>query len=114
VFNRYDYGMKGNMKEYNSKIPPSYNLSNFINSGINTAIFAAGHDDLVSSSDLEHFLSLFPTSLIKYNNYYDEYSHVTWMVSDDTAFGKWGNDVLTILNNEVGRREEEKEEVEDK
>ena len=94
VFAKFDYGKEGNEKEYNETIAPNYNISN---SQIKLALFAGGQDDLVNSKDLQRMTKEFPPKMIVANNLYDGFSHVTWMVGSETAFDKWGNDVLELL-----------------
>jgi len=105
IFAEFNYGEEGNIREYGKRTPPSYNLTNFNRygtgggGGMQVALFAAGNDDLVNSKDIERLLAELPPDVIHSNNFYDGFSHVTWMVGTTAAFQKWGGDVLSLLEN---------------
>lgn len=97
-FGYYDYGEGGNILEYGQKTPPAYNVSLWSEMGAPVYFFLGGKDDLVSGDDLAHLQSKLPENLVAGIKYYENFSHVTWMVGDSKSSSLWTNDVLVALS----------------
>ena len=91
-FNKYDYGIEGNMEQYGQPTPPDYNLGN-INGTVH--LFFGEDDDLVDEQDTQSLLNNLSNCKVDYKEYPAD--HVTWLLSKDISF--YWDDFLNILEN---------------
>ncbi|CAG9840555.1 unnamed protein product [Diabrotica balteata] len=93
TFQQYDYGDELNMKKYNSKTPPKYDIDKL---KIPITIFAGSHDILSEIQDVHRFYDSLksPKDLHTY-----ELSHLDYMYGKDVI--DVYNDILRVLKKDV-------------
>jgi len=90
-FRRFDYGTKCfsfrqwtrvrcNQKEYGSRSPPDYKLSNI---KVPLVYYYGGHDSLADLKDVVRRILELPPSVLAGQNFYSDYSHLDFI---------WGKD----------------------
>jgi len=93
-FGQYDYGTAGNLKHYLWPTPPDYHLKNL---GMKTAFFIGVDDALADPTDVSHAIDdLSGNSNLIFSKLYLRYSHLTWMVGNQT---EWIDDAKTLLSH---------------
>jgi pimeloyl-ACP methyl ester carboxylesterase len=88
-FQRYDYGLIGNLEHYKQTTPPQYSFSGVALPPM--AIFYGGKDDLADPTDVETLLSMIPSSALVHVQKNDAYAHLDFV---------WGSSI-TPLYDEV-------------
>lgn len=95
-FREYDYGKKGNLKQYGQESPPDYDMSQI---KVPTALFIGEKDDLGDVKDNERLqTSLQGNPALVYSKVYSDFSHVTFFVGKEEAFQAWYPDLQALLN----------------
>lgn len=80
----YDYGVAGNMQQYNQSTPPAYNVST-IPLGLPIALFSGGNDVLADPTDVTTLANLLGSRVVLWNVQPD-YTHIdfTWGLRSHT------------------------------
>lgn len=91
-FGQYDYGIVGNLEHYLRPKAPDYHLKNI---GMKTALFIGTDDTMADPVDVSYALNdLRGNDNLIYSKLYLGYSHLTWMVGNQT---EWIDDLKTLL-----------------
>jgi len=91
-FDKFDYGIKGNLMHYNQTTPPLYNVSNI---NVPVYMFFGSEDSVVSEIDTDTLLkNLSGAPHVRYKEY--PAGHITYIWSKDISF--YFDDLLEILN----------------
>merc|ERR1711924_204115 len=96
MFRDYDYGPDGNLKIYDQKTPPEFNLAE---AKVPTALFIGSHDDLGDPSDEQHAASELSKSTLVFSETFPDFSHITWIAGTWSAFQAWYPKLQTLLQN---------------
>jgi len=96
VFQRYDYGRRGNEREYGSSTPPAYNLS-AITPQVPIALFAGQEDALVALADFALLQAALPAGAAVFTHIYEGFSHLTWFAGGASSRAAWMGDLSTLL-----------------
>jgi hypothetical protein len=94
MFDRYDYGEKGNIKEYGQPTPPVFDLKRY---PLHVTLFAATHDALVAPEDLQFLQDVLPTSSTTTLSF-DGFSHLTWLVGKQSS-AYWLDEFSAAIHN---------------
>ncbi|KAJ8675778.1 hypothetical protein QAD02_011564 [Eretmocerus hayati] len=84
-FSHYDYGPEGNLKIYNSKEAPDYDLSKI---QVPIAIFWSDNDYLTFAKDIQRFYDQIPKKILNYKVQDKNFNHIDFL---------WAKDVNTLL-----------------
>lgn len=94
-FQRYDYGLAGNLAAYGQATPPQYNMSGL---AVPTALFVAADDLLADREDVARLmLAMGPSQKVVFSRLYEGFSHITWLLGSKQA-GYYVDDVLKLLH----------------
>ncbi|XP_018563457.1 lipase 1-like [Anoplophora glabripennis] len=88
-FQKYDWGPKENIRRYNSKIPPEYNLKNIT---APVALFYGEADSVATKEDVEILAKLLPNVVEMYKVPSKNWNHLDFV---------WGKNIDILLNNKV-------------
>lgn len=95
-FRDFDYGPRGNIKQYGQKEPPAYNVSSI---RVPTALFVGGTDDLGDPKDNENLVQhLGSNPSLVFHKVYPNFSHITFFAGTEAAFQSWFPDLKELLH----------------
>jgi len=85
-FQKYDYGLIGNLAHYGQSSPPEYTFDGV--SPPPMALFYGGNDDLADPTDVEKLISILPPSALVHVEKTDAYAHLDYV---------WGQSLNTTI-----------------
>jgi len=101
-FGNFNYGQKINLEIYGQKTPPDFDISNL---SIPTALFMGKEDLLGDPADVAALLQdNVGNRKLVFNQTFEGFSHVTWMVGKDKAFNAWYPKMLALLQQHSSER----------
>ncbi|CAG9840550.1 unnamed protein product [Diabrotica balteata] len=93
-FQKYDFGLKENMKIYKQNEPPKYNISNI---ALPVHFFLGTNDNLATIKDNDYLISILQKNGVTTSRrIYDEYAHNDIFLGKD--YDKFASDVLSVLD----------------
>jgi len=95
-FRDFDYGKRGNMKQYGQASPPSYDMKKI---GVPTALFVGEKDDLGDTKDYSENLlpQIGRNPALVFHKIYAGFSHTTFFTGTEDAFHSWFPDLQRLL-----------------
>jgi pimeloyl-ACP methyl ester carboxylesterase len=100
-FRKYDWGSaEVNREHYGRDEPPNYDLTKF---AVPTALFMGAKDALADTDDIAALQRIVPDSMLVFQRFYEEFSHITWMLGKKEA-EYFIDDILNVLNKHSLRR----------
>ncbi|XP_050516831.1 uncharacterized protein LOC114341129 [Diabrotica virgifera virgifera] len=93
-FQKYDFGLTGNMKIYKQVRPPKYNISNI---ALPVHFFLGTNDDLSTIKDNDQLMGILQKNGVTTSRrIYDEYAHNDVFLGTD--YNKFASDVLNVVD----------------
>jgi len=95
-FRDFDYGPRGNLKQYGQKSPPVYDVTKI---NVPTALFMGEKDDLGDVKDNENLINQIGVNpALVYNRTFPGFSHISFFAGTEAAFQSWYPDMQALLH----------------
>jgi len=97
-FDYFDYGPKGNIKEYGQKTPPPILTGKGEKTvSVPTALFIGSKDDLADVQDVPTLVQHIDPSKLVYKRVFADFSHTSYFTGTPAAFQTWYPDLQGLL-----------------